>query len=43
MAAVCGNGTIEGGEQCDVGNPNGQTCATQVGASTIGTLRCGAG
>lgn len=40
--AVCGNGLVTGGEQCDVGNLNGATCATQPGF-TGGTLACAAG
>jgi Protein of unknown function (DUF1566) len=42
VAAVCGDGAIGGGEECDVGNLNGQTCATRPGF-TLGTLRCGTG
>jgi hypothetical protein len=40
VAVVCGDGTIEGEEECEVGNLNGQTCATQ--GFLLGTLRCGA-
>ena len=36
--AVCGNGTIDDGEQCDGGNLNGYTCA-DLGYSG-GTLAC---
>lgn len=32
-SAVCGNGVIDAGEQCDSTNLNGQTCATIGGAS----------
>jgi hypothetical protein len=39
--SACGDGKIEAGEQCDVGNLNGQTCATQGFAG--GTLRCAIG
>jgi hypothetical protein len=40
-AAVCGNGTVESGEQCEVDTLNGSTCVTLgfVG----GTLRCEVG
>jgi hypothetical protein len=38
---VCGNGTIDAGEQCDQDNLNGQTCGTLGFA--FGTLTCGAG
>lgn len=40
IAQLCGNDVIDSGEQCDQGNLNGQTCASQgfVG----GTLKCGA-
>jgi hypothetical protein len=40
-AQLCGNAAIDAGEQCDQGNLDGQTCATQgyVG----GTLKCGSG
>ncbi len=39
--AVCGNGTVEGGESCDGANLNGQSCASQgFGA---GTLACAVG
>lgn len=34
----CGNGVIDGGEQCDGSNLNGATCATQGFSS--GTLSC---
>ena len=43
-SAYCGNGTIEGDEQCDVGPPadlGGATCVTLGYGS--GTLACGAG
>lgn len=36
----CGNGVIDGAEQCDQNNLNGATCATQGFA--FGTLQCGA-
>jgi Protein of unknown function (DUF1566) len=39
-AQACGNGVIDTGEQCDQGNLNGKTCATQGFAG--GTLACGA-
>ena len=40
VAQLCGNGQIDADEQCDQGNLNSQTCASQgfVG----GTLKCGA-
>ncbi len=37
---VCGNGIIEGTEQCDGANLNGQTCASRLGAGYTGTLSC---
>jgi hypothetical protein len=37
-SSVCGNGTVEMGEQCDGSNLNGQTCASQ--GFTSGTLSC---
>ena len=37
-AELCGNGAIDGGEQCDLGTLNGATCATQAFAG--GVLRC---
>lgn len=36
----CGNGVIDGSEQCDQNNLNGATCASQGFA--FGTLQCGA-
>lgn len=41
LPPVCGNGTVESGESCDVGNLNGETCATQGFAG--GTLACAPG
>ncbi len=41
LPPTCGNGVIDGTEQCDLGTLNGQTCVTQGFAG--GTLRCGAG
>jgi hypothetical protein len=38
-APVCGNGVIEGGEQCDFNNLNGQTCQSQ-GFVGGGQLSC---
>lgn len=38
---VCGDGKVGAGEQCDVGNFNGKTCATEGFAG--GTLACGTG
>lgn len=40
-APVCGDGLIGAGEECDVGNLSGATCATQGFAG--GTLACGTG
>ena len=37
----CGNGLIDGAEQCDLGTVNGQTCVTR--GFTGGTLSCAAG
>ncbi len=37
----CGDGNIDAGEECDVGNLNGGTCATE--GFFNGTLHCGAG
>jgi uncharacterized protein DUF1566 len=39
--AVCGNGVVETGEDCDVGTLNGKTCQTEGFAG--GTLACGTG
>jgi hypothetical protein len=39
--SYCGNGTINAGEDCEVGNLNGATCQT-LGFET-GVLACGAG
>lgn len=41
VPAVCGNGTIESPETCEVGNLNGKTCQTQGFAG--GTLGCATG
>jgi hypothetical protein len=41
LPGVCGNGTIESPEACEVGNLNGKTCQTQGFAG--GTLGCAAG
>jgi hypothetical protein len=38
--AVCGNGTIEGSEQCDGAALGGNTCTTIGGGFTGGTLSC---
>ena len=38
VAPVCGNGIIEGTEQCDASNLNSQTCVSKGFAS--GTLKC---
>lgn len=39
--ATCGNGVIDGAEECDQGNLNGSTCVDEGFAG--GTLACGAG
>ena len=36
----CGNGIIEGTEQCDRYKLNGKNCVTQLGTGATGTLRC---
>ncbi len=41
--SVCGNGAIEGGEACDIGDMNGETCTSQLGVEAVGTLGCAAG
>ncbi|HEY2773604.1 MAG TPA: DUF1566 domain-containing protein [Candidatus Binatia bacterium] len=41
-SAQCGNGTLESGEQCDVGQLSGQTCQSE-GFPGGGNLRCGPG
>jgi hypothetical protein len=38
---ICGNGKVEGDEECDVGTLNGKTCVTEGFAG--GTLACGTG
>jgi len=41
LPPVCGNGTIEAGEDCDFGDLAGETCASQTaGAEPFGTLAC---
>ncbi len=39
--AACGDGTVDAGEDCDDGDLDGKTCATQ--GFFNGTLRCGPG
>lgn len=39
--AVCGDGVVETGEDCDIGTLNGKTCQTEGFAG--GTLACGTG
>ena len=39
-AAVCGDGIIEAGEQCDATNLGGATCQSLHGAGAGGTLAC---
>ncbi len=36
-AAICGNGVVEAGEQCDQSPPDSTNCGTDVGECTIGT------
>ncbi|MFA5048067.1 MAG: glycoside hydrolase family 9 protein [Patescibacteria group bacterium] len=38
--ALCGNGSIDSGEDCDGANLNSQTCASVKGAGYTGTLSC---
>lgn len=40
IVSVCGNGTIDGDEQCDGSNLNGQTCSTR--GFSGGSLSCNA-
>ena len=40
VSSVCGNGFIEEGEACDADKLNDQTCESQVGEGSRGTLRC---
>ncbi|NJK33342.1 MAG: hypothetical protein HC927_13600 [Deltaproteobacteria bacterium] len=40
ISYMCGNGQLEGGEVCDGGNLNGQTCQSQ--GFDAGTLSCSA-
>jgi hypothetical protein len=37
---TCGNGSIQGAEECDGANLNGGTCATEVDPGAMGTLAC---
>ncbi len=38
---MCGNGVVEGTEQCDTANLNGETCASAtMNAKPMGTLSC---
>ncbi len=37
---TCGNGTIDGNEQCDGANLNGKTCESEKGAGWTGSLTC---
>ncbi len=34
-SSVCGNGVVEGNEECDEGNQNGQVCTPNYGSSCI--------
>ncbi len=38
--AICGNGVVESGEQCDGTNLSGQSCTTIPGGFTGGNLAC---
>ncbi|MGH7336647.1 MAG: hypothetical protein ACREI7_03635, partial [Myxococcota bacterium] len=38
VSSTCGNGVLDSGEQCDAGNLNGATCASQ--GFVAGTLSC---
>ena len=40
-ASTCGNGNLDLGEVCEVGNLQGKTCADIVGPGSTGTLKCG--
>ena len=40
ISPCCGNLIVEGTEQCDGTNLNGQTCATRLGTGYTGTLSC---
>jgi len=37
----CGNGTLDGGEECDGDLLGGEDCTSVPGGFTVGTLRCG--
>jgi hypothetical protein len=44
LPPVCGNGTIEAGEECDFGDLDGETCDSQTAsAEPFGTLVCAPG
>ncbi len=38
--ATCGNGILESGEECDSTSFGAATCASAIGAGSIGDLRC---
>ncbi len=41
--SFCGNGTVDGNEQCDPAFPvdfGGKTCASEIGVGSVGTLDC---
>ena len=40
-ASTCGNGKMDVGEVCEVGDLQGKTCADVVGFGSKGTLKCG--
>jgi hypothetical protein len=44
LPPVCGNGTIDAGEECDFGDLDGQTCdSLTAGSEPFGTLGCSPG
>ncbi len=36
----CGNGVIDGGEECDFGDLDGESCTSQLGEEAVGSLAC---
>lgn len=40
-STTCGNGVLESNEVCDLDNVRGATCASRVGAGSVGTVTCG--
>ncbi len=44
VCLLCGNGSIDAGEECDIGNVGGATCiSATAGSKPLGTLSCAAG